>query len=80
MSPEHCVLVGTHVPEHVPMPVQTYGQVVVVCHVPVESQVCDRVPLHCFVWGTQLPVHIPMPEQTKGHVCVVSHDPVDWQV
>jgi hypothetical protein len=46
-SGRHCVLPGTHMPEHTPVdPEQTYGQTMSLFQVPVLSQLCWVLPTH----------------------------------
>jgi hypothetical protein len=76
--PEHCVAPGAQVPEQVPDPVQTYGQVCVVVHWPEALQVCDAVPLQRVAPAVQTPVHAPL-AQANWHA-VDCHWPLASQV
>ena len=60
MRPLHCLLPGLHTPLHVPVPVHRYGHVVVVCQVPVPSQVCTAAPEQRTAPGVHVPVHAPL--------------------
>jgi hypothetical protein len=66
---------GTQTPVQPPA-WQTYGQLAVVCHTPVESHVRALLPEHWCDPGTQLPEQMPAPVHTYGHVVVDCHAPV----
>ena len=78
--PTHWIEPGEQTPPHVPFE-QTYGQVVIVCQVPVVLHDWARFPEHCIEPGAQ-ETHAPFrqagvePEQP----CVVCHEPLELHV
>lgn len=76
----HCAEPGMHEPVQAPAPLQTSGQVWLVCQVPAESQDWETVPEQRVLPETQLPVHAPAPEQAYGQVLVSAHWPLTVHV